>query len=88
VSDKRRIHIVSLLLLDEHSRVRLPELSGDPVTTYINANYIRGWPNESNAYIATQGPLANTVVDFYRMIWQENTPVVVMITRLLERNKV
>ena len=68
--------------------MKLPELSGDPVTSYINANYVHGWPDEHHAYIATQGPLANTIVDFYRMIWQENVPVIVMITRLLENNKV
>ena len=73
---------------DEHSRVQLPELSGDPLSAYINANYIRGWPDQARAYIATQGPLANTIVDFYRMIWQENVSVIVMITRFLERNKV
>lgn len=68
--------------------MKLPELSGDPVTSYINANYVHGWPNEQHAYIATQGPLANTIVDFYRMLWQESVPVIVMITRLVENNKV
>lgn len=73
---------------DEHSRVQLPDLSGDPISSYINANYIRGWPDQNRAYIATQGPLANTIIDFYRMIWQENVSVIVMITRLVERTKV
>ena len=73
---------------DEHSRVKLPELSGDPLSSYINANYVKGFPDESRTFIATQGPLANTIIDFYRMIWQEHVPVVVMITRLFEKNKV
>lgn len=68
--------------------MKLPELSGDPLSSYINANYVKGFPNESRAFIATQGPLANTIIDFYRMIWQEHVPVVVMITRLFEKNKV
>ncbi|CAF4401480.1 unnamed protein product, partial [Rotaria sp. Silwood2] len=66
---------------------KLSELPDDPVSSYINANYITGWPNEYHAFIATQGPLSNTIIDFYRMIWQEYTPVVVMITRLFENNK-
>ena len=72
----------------EHSRVKLPELPGDPLSSYINANYVTGYPNEYHAFIATQGPLANTIMDFYRMIWQEHVPVIVMITRLFEKNKV
>lgn len=73
---------------DEHSRVKLSELPGDPLSSYINANYVHGYPDEYHAFIATQGPLANTIIDFYRMIWQERVPVIVMITRLYEKNKV
>lgn len=49
---------------------------------------MNGYLNEYRSFIATQGPLANTIVDFYRMIWQEHVPVIVMITRLFEKNKV
>jgi protein tyrosine phosphatase len=76
------------IVSDEHSRVKLPELSGDPLSSYINANYVHGWPNQYHAFIATQGPLTNTIVDFYRMVWQERVSVIVMITRLVEKNKV
>ncbi|CAF0983443.1 unnamed protein product [Adineta ricciae] len=75
------------IIANEHSRVKLPELSGDSISSYINANYIHGWCNGERAFIATQGPLSNTIIDFYRMIWQEHVPVIVMITRLIEKNK-
>ena len=68
--------------------MRLLEVPNDPASSYINANYIHGWSNESRTFIATQGPLPNTIVDFYRMIWQEHVPVIVMMTRLSERSKV
>ena len=68
--------------------MKLSEVPNDPAASYINANYIQGWPNESHAFIATQGPLPNTIVDFYRMIWQEHVPVIVMMTQLFERNQV
>ena len=87
-NSKYLVHVFFILFLDEHSRVKLPELPGDPLSSYINANYVAGYPNQARAFIATQGPLANTIVDFYRMIWQENVPVIVMITRLFEKNKV
>lgn len=38
-------------------------------------------------YIATQGCLPNTICDFWNMIWQENTRVIVMTTKELERGK-
>lgn len=39
-------------------------------------------------YIATQGALPNTVVDFWRMVWQENCRTIVMTTKEVERGKV
>lgn len=38
-------------------------------------------------YIATQGCLTNTIIDFWNMIWQENTRVIVMTTKEFERDK-
>ena len=34
-----------------------------------------------------QGPMSNTVLDFWRMVWQEKAPIVVMITKLKEKNR-
>lgn len=39
-------------------------------------------------YIATQGPIVNTVSDFWRMVWQEHSPIIVMITNIEEMNEV
>ena len=40
------------------------------------------------SFIATQGCLPGTVIDFWRMVWQENTRVIVMTTKEVERGKV
>ncbi|XP_074659855.1 tyrosine-protein phosphatase non-receptor type 7-like [Tubulanus polymorphus] len=75
------------ILPNEHSRVKLAEIDSDIMTTYINANFIRGYAGEHKAYIATQGPMSHTVIDFWRLIWQEKVPCIVMITKLQEKNK-
>ncbi|XP_039427096.1 receptor-type tyrosine-protein phosphatase R isoform X2 [Corvus cornix cornix] len=70
------------------SRVYLkPKNPSDSLSTYINANYIRGYGGKEKAFIATQGPMINTVNDFWQMVWQEDSPVIVMITKLKEKNE-
>ena len=51
-------------------------------------NLFQGYEGEHNAYIATQGPMSHTIVDFWRLVWYEKTPIIVMITKLKEKNKV
>ncbi|XP_026002743.1 receptor-type tyrosine-protein phosphatase R [Astatotilapia calliptera] len=76
------------ILPNPHSRVILKsKSSNDLLSTYINANYIRGYLGDDKAYIATQGPMVNTVNDFWQMAWQEESPVIVMITKLKEKNE-
>lgn len=60
-----------------------------PGTDYINANYISLdlFGGERTGYIATQGCLQNTVADFWRMVWQENTGVIICLTKLMEQGK-
>uniref|UniRef100_A0A8C7IUD6 protein-tyrosine-phosphatase n=1 Tax=Oncorhynchus kisutch TaxID=8019 RepID=A0A8C7IUD6_ONCKI len=74
------------------TRVEIREADTDvPGSDYINANYIRvnllGPRNTSNVFIATQGCLQNTVVDFWKMVYQENTHVIVMTTKEMERGR-
>uniref|UniRef100_A0AAQ4Q4W1 protein-tyrosine-phosphatase n=1 Tax=Gasterosteus aculeatus aculeatus TaxID=481459 RepID=A0AAQ4Q4W1_GASAC len=71
----------------DHSRVRLQTLEGEQSSDYINANYVDGY-HRPNHYIATQGPMQETVFDFWRMVWQENTAAIVMVTNLVEVGRV
>ncbi|XP_072296811.1 receptor-type tyrosine-protein phosphatase mu-like isoform X1 [Eucyclogobius newberryi] len=71
----------------DHSRVRLQAPEGEQGSDYINANYVDGY-HRPNHYIATQGPMQETVFDFWRMVWQENTAAIVMVTNLVEVGRV
>ncbi|XP_068996266.1 tyrosine-protein phosphatase non-receptor type 22 [Embiotoca jacksoni] len=70
----------------DHSRVKLTLTTSKNDTDYINASFIKG-ESGSRAYIATQGPLPHTVVDFFRMLWEYDVKVVVMACREFEMGK-
>ncbi|XP_053738737.1 receptor-type tyrosine-protein phosphatase F isoform X16 [Synchiropus splendidus] len=71
----------------DHSRVVLTPVDAVPGSDYINANYIDGY-RKQNAYIATQGPLPETLSDFWRMVWEQRSNTIVMMTRLEEKSRV
>ncbi|XP_008281165.1 tyrosine-protein phosphatase non-receptor type 12 isoform X3 [Stegastes partitus] len=70
----------------DHSRVKLALKTTNQDTDYINANFIKGMDGPE-AYIATQGPLPNTVIDFWRMNWEYNVAVIVMACREFEMGR-
>ncbi|XP_070195997.1 tyrosine-protein phosphatase Lar-like isoform X3 [Littorina saxatilis] len=71
----------------DHSRVILQPIDGVPGSDYINANYMDGY-RKQNAYIATQGPLPETFGDFWRMVWEQRSTTIVMMTKLEERSRI
>ncbi|XP_022829884.1 tyrosine-protein phosphatase Lar isoform X5 [Spodoptera litura] len=71
----------------DHSRVILQPIDGILGSDYINANYCDGY-RKHNAYVATQGPLQETLADFWRMCWELRTSTIVMMTKLEERTRI
>ncbi|KAJ7630392.1 hypothetical protein FB45DRAFT_1027618 [Roridomyces roridus] len=79
----------------EHARVRLqrqiaptvppqiPRRRSSEHDDYVNASYVQPL-GTSRLYIATQGPLESTFGDFWTLVWQQNTHVIVMLTREVE----
>uniref|UniRef100_A0A8C9B8M9 protein-tyrosine-phosphatase n=1 Tax=Phocoena sinus TaxID=42100 RepID=A0A8C9B8M9_PHOSS len=70
----------------DHSRVELSMITSDEDSSYINANFIKGVLGPK-AYIATQGPLPTTVLDFWRMIWEYSVLIIVMACMEFEMGK-
>ncbi|CAK8684490.1 unnamed protein product [Clavelina lepadiformis] len=69
------------------TRVKLEMIGDEPGTDFINANYIPGY-NQEKDFIATQGPLPTTKEDFWRMIWEQNSRTIVMLTQIVEGERV
>ncbi|KAJ8395168.1 hypothetical protein AAFF_G00036240 [Aldrovandia affinis] len=76
------------------TRVELKDVEAEkPGSDYINANYIQSLheeghcADEGKVFIATQGCLQNTIIDFWKMVYQENTHVIVMTTKEMERGR-
>uniref|UniRef100_A0A4W2CKG0 Receptor-type tyrosine-protein phosphatase eta n=1 Tax=Bos indicus x Bos taurus TaxID=30522 RepID=A0A4W2CKG0_BOBOX len=67
------------------SRVKL-SVQTHSTDDYINANYMPGYHSKED-FIATQGPLPNTLKDFWRMVWEKNVYAVVMLTKCVEQGR-
>ncbi|KYO36656.1 receptor-type tyrosine-protein phosphatase O isoform A [Alligator mississippiensis] len=71
----------------DFSRVRLVSMNEEEGLDYINANYIPGY-NSPQEYIATQGPLPETRNDFWKMVLQQKSQIIVMLTQCNEKRRV
>ncbi|CAL9695023.1 unnamed protein product [Knipowitschia caucasica] len=71
----------------DYNRVQLSTGNGETGCDYINASFIDGY-REAKKYIAAQGPKEETITDFWRMVWEQKSSVIVMVTRCEEGNRV
>ncbi|XP_076311183.1 tyrosine-protein phosphatase 10D-like isoform X2 [Tachypleus tridentatus] len=70
----------------DHSRIKLLPTDDEEGSDYINANYVSGY-NSPREFIVTQGPLHSTRNDFWRMVWEQNSSSIIMLTRCIEKGR-
>ncbi|XP_072547536.1 receptor-type tyrosine-protein phosphatase H-like isoform X2 [Salminus brasiliensis] len=77
----------SNVLAYDSSRVKL-SVHSSADSDYINANYMPGYGRNNKQYIAAQGPLASMVCDFWRMVWEQKSQAIVMLTSCTESARI
>ncbi|XP_060592884.1 tyrosine-protein phosphatase 10D-like [Ruditapes philippinarum] len=84
--NRMRNRYINIIPFD-HSRVKLSTNGEDDSADYINGNYLPGY-NSPREYIGCQGPIPGTIDDFWRMTWEQNVSVIVMLTLCKEGQKI
>jgi protein tyrosine phosphatase len=84
--NKQKNRYANVLPYDD-TRVKLCLIPGAEGSDYINANYIDGYMKKK-AFIATQAPIPDTISDFWRMVWQESSLTIVMLSNEMENGRV
>uniref|UniRef100_A0A8C9EKA2 protein-tyrosine-phosphatase n=1 Tax=Pavo cristatus TaxID=9049 RepID=A0A8C9EKA2_PAVCR len=88
VQERRKELILQCLRSNQLLKTEPSRLGVDiPIKTDLLSFSWQGYGGEEKVYIATQGPIVNTVSDFWRMVWQERSPIIVMITNIEEMNE-
>nr|XP_027792571.1 tyrosine-protein phosphatase non-receptor type 18 [Marmota flaviventris] len=70
----------------DQTRVILSLLQEEGHGDYINGNFIQG-ADGNQSYIATQGPLPHTLLDFWRLVWEFEIKVILMACRETENGR-
>ncbi|CAG9761335.1 unnamed protein product [Ceutorhynchus assimilis] len=83
--NKHKNRLVHILPYDS-TRVCLQPIKNMEGSDYINGSFIDGY-RYHKAYIATQGPLSDTTNDLWRMLWEQNSTIIVMLTKLKEMGR-
>ncbi|KAF1590981.1 UNVERIFIED_CONTAM: Receptor-type tyrosine-protein phosphatase dep-1, partial [Eudyptes robustus] len=70
----------------DHSRVKIISCDEEDGADYVNASYIPGF-NSRREFIAAQGPLPSTRDHFWKIVWEQNCPAIVALTKCVEKGR-
>uniref|UniRef100_A0A6B2L976 Protein-tyrosine-phosphatase n=1 Tax=Arcella intermedia TaxID=1963864 RepID=A0A6B2L976_9EUKA len=76
------------VLPPDSTRVRLNPIPGVIGSDYINASFIMSSNGDKQGYVCSQGPMENTIDDFWRLVWDHKIRVFSMLTKEVEKNQV
>jgi len=65
--------------------VKIPQVGDDKLSTYVNANYMRGPDNKPGTFIACMAPLKKSQIHFWRMVVEHGIKTILMVTGLKEK---
>ena len=85
IENKYKNRFANILPYD-YTRIRLSLEDGVLYSDYVNASYVNGY-HEKHSYIAAQGPLPSSVSEFWRLIWETNTLLLIMLTNCEEKGR-
>ena len=69
------------------TRVKIHQKASDPDASYINANHVAGFQSDKE-WIVTQGPLPNTIEDFWWLVWEYDCKNIVMLCNPIEKGRI
>lgn len=82
--ENRRLNRYSNVLPFDVNRVVIKDPEGMSLSNdYINASWVD--ENPKKPFIITQGPTKCSIAAFWAMVWEQNTSVIVMLTRRFEK---
>ena len=77
------------LKIDHHTMVTLESGSGIWAEKYVNANYIHHpFNGNQKEFIASQAPVPASMVNFWKMIWEQTIMTIVMLCGIQEHGRI
>ncbi|PIK57538.1 putative receptor-type tyrosine-protein phosphatase mu-like [Apostichopus japonicus] len=86
MENRSRNRFSTILPVEEHRPFLMTNV-GENYNNYINASFLNGYKKKRDFFIATQMPLKNTILDFWRLVWDYECSVIIMLNELDDKSQ-